>query len=124
MTKEKQLIAFFELDGWVMLSDGSGKCFNESSFIDDDSCVCDELPELTHEYIVKVLDKLKDSKEYPFFQSDYVTYLRMVVERDLLKAEPSRRVGVHWFEVLCATAEQQCEAILLITGKYTQEVKG
>jgi hypothetical protein len=125
MTKEKQQEAILKLSGWRVEPDTTGM----SKFIITEpdgafyySRHADNVPDFLNnrDDVADVLERLKNSKEYPHLQENYVNNLRMVVERDLLKAEPSRR-GVHWFEVCCATAEQQCEAILWATNKYTND---
>jgi hypothetical protein len=125
MTKEKQQEAILKLSGWKVEPDTTGVSVflitePDGSFYY--SRHADNVPDFLNnrDDVADVLEHLKNSTEYSHFQVDYVNNLRMVVERDLLKNKPYR-AGVHWFEVLCATAEQQCEAILWATGKYTNE---
>jgi hypothetical protein len=127
MTKEKQLEAILKLSGWkvepanvtgmlkFLITEPDGAFYYSRH--------SDNIPDFfnSRDDVAEVLERLKNSKEYPHFQEDYVRHLRMVVERDYYKMRMAKKAGVHWFEVCCATAEQQCEAILWATNKYTNE---
>ena len=45
MTDEAINIAVAKACGWIVMADG--RCFNKTSMLDDDSCMCDSLPNYT-----------------------------------------------------------------------------